>query len=96
MGLCIIPSPGLVPKMISTENYHACWPPIPRTDLDASSVDFIYNDDDGLEIYANVFMDKKYLVGSALKGKDPVQVCSVCHDPCWVKAPTLSMLIDLC
>ena len=63
--------------MISAENYHACWPPIPRSDLDASSVDFPYNDVDGLEIYANVLMDKRYLGGSAFEGKDSVQVCDV-------------------
>ena len=82
--------------MICCGHYHAFLALIARSDLDASSVYFPYYDDDGPQTYAKVLLDKRYLGWSALGGKEPVQLWSVCHDPFWVKAPTLSILIDLC
>ena len=35
-------------------------------------------------------MHKRRVGGSALEGKQPVQVCTVCHDAFWAKDPSLS------
>ena len=78
--LCTIPTPGVVATLISVEKYSVCWPLIPRIELDASSVDFPYHDDDGLKVSTKVLMHKRRVGGSTLEGKEPVQVCTVCHD----------------
>ena len=72
--LCTIPTPASVAALISVENYSSCWPLFPRTELDASSVDFPYYDDDGLKVSRKVLMHKRRVGGSALEGKEPVQV----------------------
>ncbi len=59
---CTIPSPAWVADLLAADKYHARWPLIPRSELEASSVDFHHLDVDGSETTTKVLMHKKTCV----------------------------------
>ena len=86
---CLMKNPTAVVELLSVGWYAGEWPLIPRTELDASAVDFPHQGEDGSWTTTKVLMHKRRVTEQHLNGTDTAPVCEDCHDAYWKAKPTL-------
>ena len=83
-GSCsTIPNRTAVADLLDVEWYKARWPDIPHEELDASSVEFPFEDYEGNDVSKKVLLRKRRVPEAALKGEEPVPVCADCRRELW-------------
>jgi hypothetical protein len=83
-------NPAAVADLLSVDWYSEQWPLIPRAELEASAVDFPYQDGDGSWATRKVLMHKRRVTEEHLSGTAPAKVCEDCHEAFWKARPTVS------
>ena len=87
---CFMRKPEKVAALLDAEKYHEDWPLIPLEELKASSVPLPHKGVDNKPTTTLVLMHKRRVSAAALRGDEPVHVCSLCHEAFEKSNPQLS------
>ena len=87
---CFMRKPEKVAALLDAEKYHESWPLIPLEELQASSVPLPHKGVDNQPTTTLVLMHKRRVSAAALRGEEPVHVCSLCYEAFEKSNPKLS------